>query len=220
MQVKIWRCVLTALLVLSLICSCYAAGPIDAERVGSISVLIEYNDHAVSGGTLTAYHIAVPTWIGEDYVFEFTQSFDNCELSLSELDQKETAIAFSEYVLAQSISGITRRINMDGEAKFENLPVGLYLIIQEQAANGYFPIEPFLISIPMMEGDKWIYDVDATPKIDIEREPQPINPPKPPDIPQTGQLKWPIPLLTISGIVFFALGWALIFKSKKKKDEA
>lgn len=30
----------------------------------------------------------------------------------------------------------------------------------------------------------------------------------PPDIPQTGQLWWPVPLLAILGTVFFAIGWA------------
>ncbi|MEE1086572.1 MAG: Cna B-type domain-containing protein [Schaedlerella sp.] len=32
--------------------------------------------------------------------------------------------------------------------------------------------------------------------------------PPPPNIPQTGQLWWPVPLLAILGTVFFAIGWA------------
>lgn len=35
---------------------------------------------------------------------------------------------------------------------------------------------------------------------------------------QTGQLNWPVPLLAVGGLVIFAIGWALVFFKRKKKD--
>ena len=217
MQVKIGRSMVIIALAVCLCMNVFATGGIDLDRSGSIMVQMEYEDNAVSGGTLTLYHVAIPVWSEDQYVFEFTQPFEDCELSLSDLERKELAIEYSEYAIEHSMLGITRRIDMDGYAKFENLQLGLYLIVQEDAATGYFPIEPFLISVPMSGDDGWIYDVDATPKIDIEREPQPDKPPVKPDIPDTGQLKWPIPVLAISGVVLFGIGWALCLAGKKKK---
>lgn len=219
MQVRIYRYYLIVVLVFCLTINIFAAGPINMDRTGSIIVLMEYNDDAVSGGTLTLYHVAELFWSDDQYVFEFTQPFEDCNLSLTELDNQEIAFEYSEFVIDHSILGITKRIDMDGQAEFEDLPLGLYLIVQEDAAAGYFPITPFLISVPMNSEGEWIYDVDATPKIDIEREPTPEEPPLPSDIPQTGQLKWPVPVLAISGVVFFALGWVLCFRRKNKRDE-
>lgn len=220
MQVKIGRGIVIIALAVCLCMNVFASGSIDMERNGNITVQMKFEDEAVSGGTLTLYHVAVPVWSLEQYTFEFTQPFEDCTLSLNGLDRKELAIAYSEYVLDNAVPGVTRRINMNGYAEFKNLELGLYLVVQQEAAAGYFPIEPFLISVPMNGEDGWIYDVDATPKVDIEREPQPEKPPIKPDIPDTGQLKWPIPVLAASGVVFFGIGWVLCLGGKKKKDEA
>ena len=216
MQVKI---VITFTLVLCLCFNVFAVDLIDMEETGSVIVLMEYQDQAVSGGTLTIYHVATPIWTGNQYVFEHTQPFANCDLPLTDLLNKELTAQYSEFAIDNALVGMTERIDMDGQARFDDLPLGLYLIVQEEAAAGYFPFEPFFICVPMQGKDGWIYDVDATPKIDLEREPQPDEPPTPPDIPDTGQLKWPIPVLAIAGVVLFALGWALCFRRKSKKDE-
>ena len=53
----------------------------------------------------------------------------------------------------------------EGYANITKLPQGLYLVVQTEASHGYEAIKPFLVSIPMPDGDNWIYDVDATPKV-------------------------------------------------------
>jgi len=62
-----------------------------------------------------------------------------------------------------------------------------------------------------------------TTVITITNTYQPNQPPsgnhgggKPPQkLPQTGQLTWPIPVLTVAGMVLFALGWWLCFDNRK-----
>ena len=34
------------------------------------------------------------------------------------------------------------------------------MVVQTEASHGYEAIKPFLVSIPMPDGDNWIYDVD------------------------------------------------------------
>ena len=94
---------------------------------------------------------------------------------------------------------------------------GLYLLVQYKAAEGYEAAAPFLVSVPMNEDGTYIYDVDASPKVELTKAPQPTPTPtpKPPTLAQTGQLNWPVPVLAIIGLCLFSLGWLLRFGRKK-----
>ncbi|MCD7821787.1 MAG: hypothetical protein LUG64_06230, partial [Clostridiales bacterium] len=39
-------------------------------------------------------------------------------------------------------------------------------------------------------------------------------------LPQTGQLNWPVPVLAVSGVVLFALGWGLSRSGRKREGYA
>lgn len=64
-------------------------------------------------------------------------------------------------------TGDTEKKQKTGQVKFENLPIGLYLV-EETAAPAQIVDHSanFLVSIPMTNeaGDDWIYDVIANPK--------------------------------------------------------
>lgn len=91
----------------------------------------------------------------------------------------------------------TVRGNEGGVAAFENLRTGLYLFTQstEQASPGYYPVEPFLVSVPVYDSE-YNYNVQAFPndyevKIYVKFRlmaippdpPDPPDPPEPPDPP-------------------------------------
>lgn len=56
--------------------------------------------------------------------------------------------------------------NADGVAKFTNLDLGLYLVVETTSpAIVTGPCDPFLISVPMTtDGDDWLYNVHVYPK--------------------------------------------------------
>lgn len=70
------------------------------------------------------------------------------------------------------MAGLTRTISGDGAIDFDNLDLGLYLLVQNQAAEGYLKAAPFLVSMPMMEDGTYIYDVIANTKIELEKLPE------------------------------------------------
>lgn len=86
------------------------------------------------------------------------------------------------------------RETRDGVATFENLRTGLYLFTQsgDQASPGYYPVEPFLVSVPVYDSE-YNYNVQAFPndhevKIYVKFRlmaiaPDPPDPPGPPDPP-------------------------------------
>ena len=102
------------------------------------------------------------------------------------------------------------------------------LIYQQKTASGYNNISPFLVTIPY-DGKT---DVTSISKPELKKEPQsPTETTKPTTggssggntgnkLPQTGQLTWPIPALVSGGMLLFALGWWLVFGSKKDSYDA
>lgn len=82
-----------------------------------------------------------------------------------------------------------------GKAVFSQLMPGLFVVPQKEAdaSDGFTAIHPFLISLPRWDGEQYVYDLTAKPKVSLE--PKPTEPPtEPPDpwLPQTGQTNWPV----------------------------
>jgi LPXTG-motif cell wall-anchored protein len=97
--------------------------------------------------------------------------------------------------------------------------VGLYLVKQDAQGTGdnKMFITPYLITIPQKSRDgSLIYDVDAAAKpIGVAKEEvPPPTPPKPPVLPQTGQLWWPV--MVLGGVGVLALCVGMVRKNRNK----
>ena len=117
-------------------------------------------DKALSGGQLTLYRVAEVKRKNGDLSFEYCGDFYGCGIALGDLTDSTLADQLLEY-MPQGARGTTKTVDADGNAAFEDLELGLYLIVQSKASNGYAPIKPFLVSLPMAENGKWNYEVDA-----------------------------------------------------------
>ncbi len=193
----------------------------DVSRTGSISITMTYQGTAVPGGSLTLYRVAeVHEENGADYSFRLI--YENCPVSLDRLDDAATAQALADYVAENEISGTKLPIRQDGTIYFEDLELGLYLLVQQDAAEGFGKVNPFLVSVPVYQDGSYLYEVDASPKVGLTPtepdEPPPDDPP-PPDLPQTGQLQWPIPILAIGGLIMVVFGICLQVYGRKKNHE-
>lgn len=189
----------------------------DQNRKGTITVEMKYDGEAITGGTLTAYRVGQ---IQEnDGNFSFAKTFDMETFSgdyadISSVKLAEDAAAF---VREQGIRTYATAKNIEGKASFSNLELGLYLIIQTEPSDGYEPLKPFLVSVPMNEDGHYVYEVNAEGKMQFYQEPKPTKPSKPsdPTLPQTGQLNWPVPVLVVLGLILFLTGWVLCFGRKR-----
>ena len=139
----------------------------DVARIGSISVTMRdsKSKEVVPGGEFTMYKVAEAKSVGLDWSFEYTDDFAGCSSDLgADLDEK-LADDIATYIKAKSIGGKAASIGDTGKVTFDKLSIGLYLLVQTEAANGYTAVKPFLVSIPLKSGAELIYDVDATPKM-------------------------------------------------------
>jgi hypothetical protein len=96
--------------------------------------------------------------------------------------------------------------------------VGLYLAFQNEAdaTKGYSALQPFFISVPQLQGDTYVLDIIARPKVPLKpAPPPPPPPPPPPEIPPTGQLNWPVPVMASLGGLLLVLGLILCARGKR-----
>ncbi|SHJ82957.1 hypothetical protein SAMN02745248_01062 [Hathewaya proteolytica DSM 3090] len=156
------------------------------------------------------------------------------------------AKALTEYADINKVEPIKLLTNESGKATLKSCNLGVYLVTFDKIMPKELPysgINPFVLSIPYTseDGRTLIYKVEAFPKVEVTIE-EPNNPYDPnddidkdkdkddfptddnpdpdhtpdPKLPQTGILKWPIPVLAVSGVLIFSLGWADVFLRRKK----
>lgn len=237
---------LTAALVLifSMLILPVSALDVDFDRVGSITATMVYEGEPVPGGTLTIYRVADIAPNGQS-VFSYEEGYAQCGIPLDDLDA-DTASELAAYTQKQSMNGHTKRIDENGIVQFENLELGLYLLIQQEAPNGYYEVLPFLVAIPGQSDGAYIYDIHSEPKQNPEPESSvptetteptgptdssestvpsettepsaPSYPEKPsePELPQTGQTDWPVPILAVTGFFLLCSGVVLMSKDVKQ----
>lgn len=229
LQKRLAALLMAACFILSMNVTAYAHEAVDMSRKGTISIAMLYNGNPVSGGKLTLYRVAEVQEDDGNYGFTLTKEFEESDVSLAIDDMDDSALAkmaedLASYVNKKGLSGETVTIGSNGEAKAGNLALGLYLVVQSEAAPGYNAASPFLVSVPMNESGSYVYDVNATPKVGIltETEPEPSKPTTPtePTLPQTGQLNWPVPMMASLGLCLLLTGLALRSGRKGKPYEA
>lgn len=225
LQKRFAALLLALLLLCALSATAYAHEVPDTSRKGSVSVTMTYEGDPVPGGTLTLYRVGVVAEEDGNYSFVLTGDFTGSNADLTDISSKDLAEGLKQYAEDRGLTGTPEEIGADGKAAFSNLELGLYLLVQTEAADGYEAVVPFLVTVPMKEDGVYLYDVEASPKAELKRELEPIpappSPPTPtgPTLPQTGQLNWPIPVLTVSGLCLFAVGWAVRFGPKRNRYE-
>lgn len=225
----------TAVLVLCTALSFTAYGyPVpDLSRKGTIKITMPYEKTVASGGTMTLYRVGAVREDGGSYDFVLTGDFADCGIPLEDIQSAELAKKLSDHAVKAKLKGETKKISVDGAVTFSELEPGLYLLAQARAAEGYHNASPFLVSVPILEKNEYIFEVQADPKVeltaptvtpkpDTELTPEPTAVPETGSpgtkLPQTGQLNWPIPVLTALGLGMFSLGWILRY-GKRNDDE-
>lgn len=217
---KVITLVLALSVLLTLPLTAYAHDVPQEREDCSIEVIVRYDGENVEGGTLTAIKVGYVD--EEDGNYFFSQEFTNIKIedvtsSGAPKAQKEfyenNKGNYDFYTQTQTVK--------DGKATFSGLSTGLYLIVQNKAADGFSKMGAFLVSVPYMEDGEYRYHVTAAIKSELEREPEPTDPPptepEDPKLPQTGQLNWPIPLMVVAGLALFVIGWGLRFGKKNEQ---
>lgn len=166
----------------------------EAAAYGSIRVSLDAGELPVTNGAITLYHVGVPITGG----YRISQGFGG-----GIIKQEDVQSVYLAQWLVESggVNGKTIGMDVEGDVTFSNLEDGLYLVVQTQRMDGFYPILPFLVELSEGTGR----EIHAYPKT----EPIMI------DNPQTGDPM--TPLLGAMGLVASGIGLYLCVDSKRKK---
>lgn len=180
------------------IAACLLAGTMEAsaaENLGSIRIRLDVGDLPVINGGMTLYQVGTKTEEG----YRIAEGFGGGIVRQDETDSRKLAQWLAETAAAK---GSSLLLDADGTAVFTDLEEGLYILVQTERIDGFYPIYPVLCTIPK-EG-QW--------NVDLFREPIPVVT----EIPQTGQS--PIPFFGILGMVLSSAGLLLCVRKNKNRS--
>lgn len=225
MKRKAFQILCLVLCCLALVLPVFAQGTaadLDLGCTGSITLTVkDKNGVAATGGSIACIQVARVRRENGNLSYELTNGFENTSLSLDNfVDGKESAADLAKRVEKLLPARAAKKIRQisGGKVAFSDLELGLYLIRQQRGFKNHSSIQSFLVTLPMNGSFGWVYEVSATPKVGTVSR---TTPPKKPTtggsrLPQTGQLNWPVPVLAVSGLVVFSLGWWL---AREKHEE-
>ena len=197
----------------------YGNWPVDVEKTDcSITLLLEYMEgeetRMLVGGSIAIYTLATVK-VDNGYVFDVAGGkFADVEAVQGIPSMDSAALNEVNATLARSLEAMAGDREADatvaienGQVTFTNLTPGLYLLIQAELSEGDRKMNPFILSVPDVNGD---YEVTAKPKPGVYIPPtEPETPPEttpPEEIPQTGQEWWPVWLMAGAGVLLVLIG--------------
>lgn len=164
-----------------------------AEKTGSIQIILEAGDLAVTNGAVTLYQVGMKVEDG----YRISEGFGGGIIRQTDVDSENLAQWLAETV---SMPGTSLLLDADGTAVFSDLEEGLYMVVQTERMDGFYPIYPVLMTIP--DAESW--------DVKIYREPVPVVT----EIPRTGQS--PIPFLGVLGMILSSAGLLICIRKNKK----
>lgn len=190
----------------------------DLTRIGSITFTLMQDAEPLQGGSLTMYRVGDVLEDDGNYYFALVEELVETGIRLDDMADTSLAKELAQAAKDAQLTCLTANVQ-DGKAAFSDVPNGLYVVLQyeEDACEGFLPINAFLISMPMYTDGGYAYDISCKPKVSLV--PVPDQPEPDPVLPPTGQEALPIPLMVVSGIVLFILGWYPGFRRRKVSDE-
>lgn len=141
----------------------------DAQRFGSISVTLMEQDGktSIAGAEFSLYYVASVNLNSKNNLsYTFTNLFQDCGVAL---DDPALSVKLDAFVEEHSVSATKFITDFRGQANLADLPLGLYLVKQTSAVSGYAPCTSFLVTVPNQNTDGYVFDVNASPKMDIEK---------------------------------------------------
>lgn len=152
MRKYIKKCIWVIAMILLI--GCMEVLPVGAEQTGQLTIYI-----GNPGGKVMVYRVANSN-------LQFVNGFSAAGVSLDDLTDSSLPKKLQAVVTGDTAS-VSASAGSDGKVHFQNLQMGVYLVVQTQAVSGYEPFASFLVTIPIKDGQNWNYDVDASPKMEL-----------------------------------------------------
>lgn len=203
------------------------ADNLDPDHLGSLKVRIleTKTRKGVPGGRVEIYRVAGVDAVPGGFAYVLSDSFSgsgfdvNIIGDLTAAQNAAEARKLERYADSHNVRAVDSGVpDKTGTVEFTSLPIGLYLVVQSEAASKHECIDSFLITVPQKDGENYVYDVNAAPKTGTADTIPTTAPTRPHHggLPQTGQLWWPVYLLGAAGAALFLFG---LYRRKRAANE-
>lgn len=208
-------CLLCCIAILCLTATSVLASETEAPQEQTGVLILDYSkqEPPVTGGFVELRQVAV--WDPETETMSWCEAYRGLELPIETLEQRaKTAQVLAAYARSKEIPAQRIPIDGEGKAEAEGLEPGVWMVTQTEPFAGYYCVSPTLVPIPMELNGGWTYKVTALPKL----EPVPVDTTEPTvptttepeeELPPTGQVNWPVPVLAVVGCFLILLGLCL-----------
>lgn len=168
MRRKVIIVCVTALLILTCSFTTFAQD-FAPEKTGSISVTLteQYKKEPIVGAELSVYYVAtVHMNMNGNLSHVYTDIFEDSGI---DIDEPFLATKLDAFVLEHNVPSIKITTDENGMATCKDLPLGLYFVKQTGDVEGFASCTPFMVTVPSMSVDGYVYDVDASPKTEVSK---------------------------------------------------
>ncbi len=207
---------------------CFTASAYPSSGSITVTMINKADKQPMSNQKVTAVKVADCSNTEADFTF----SLDPAYGSGIDLESPEAAEAL--YPSVKGAAGKTAVSDSDGVAVFSGCELGAYLIYSSEET-----FSPFLAFVPMITEDGINFNIKAEPKIDIPDDDE-VTPPdeetetdtdtdtdksststnnkSEKNLPKTGMLQFPVPILAFLGALMFSEGFVLYARGKKEEN--
>ncbi|MBQ1966976.1 MAG: hypothetical protein II356_03270 [Clostridia bacterium] len=166
-----------AMLIVTVMCFTlfsFGVSAVSLDRRGSITLTTfdKETKEPISGAVFRIYFFAYAYSVGDRISYVYTDDFKDNGMEMGNFSDAYLPIHLKAYAESKSIPYTEKATDSKGKVVFNNLPCGAYLVVPVGVEDGYLSPNPFIVAVPIKDetNDKWIYDVDATPKIESDKE--------------------------------------------------
>jgi len=144
---------------------------VDFSKTGTIEITIKESleQTPIEGNEITIIEVAEAKSLNHNLIFTYHENIADCEADLSNLKNENLVNEIEKCITNKELPSQTKKTDKTGIVYFDELRLGLYLVKQTNEVEGYSNIDSFLVMIPEVEDNKWIYDIKSKPKTDIIR---------------------------------------------------
>lgn len=148
-----------------------SANTVDFNKKGSIMLELVEQEHneKIADVNIEIIKIAdAKVDSNGNLYYEYVTSLNNCNVNIKDvtkIDVNELTTCINDNT--DKISNLT---DSNGIVSFNNLDLGLYLVRQTNKLNNYTSIDSYLVTIPTIEDNTWVYEIHSIPKTEIQKK--------------------------------------------------
>ncbi len=169
---KLSKCLLTLVLAFTLCVFTFsptASAILNKNGSITLNVFDSVTEKAIESVSFRLYFVASAHESDNDIAYKYIKPYDESNIDLSKFEDSYLPIHLTHFAFTRNLDFTIKVSDKNGRVVFDNLVPGVYLVVPMRDNPNYYVPSPFVVNIPLYnnENNSWIYDINATPKMQL-----------------------------------------------------